>query len=132
MPFLIFAITLLARCFLQDDTIRDLVSDIRRDLWLGVGPGIGLSFVFGLAAILNYAPAKRLGLVRCIMGVGLVSLGGVALSELAASIVDIAPQTYTSDPWAWLRTLIVVSVPVAYTVIHTAVRITRREGNAHT
>jgi len=129
VAFLMFATILLVRYLIAGETMPDPESELRRNLRGAILPSAGLAFVFGLAAILNYTPARRFGLVRSIMFVGLAALAGDMTSALAEFLFDIGPQTYTSDPWAWLRSLIVVSVPVAYTVIHTGVRFKDREGN---
>ena len=80
---------------------------------------IGCGVLFALSAILNFSPRIRLGYVRCLLLVGLSAFAGAILSGVATLLFGLEQRTYTHDPWRWLRVLIAVSMPVAYTFIQT-------------
>ncbi len=83
---------------------------------------IGCAILFALAGILNYSPAIRLGLVRSLLFVGLSMFSGLFFMSVMTLTFNLESQSYTSDPWLWLRVFLALSVPIAYTVIHTRQR----------
>jgi hypothetical protein len=130
VPFVAYSILTLVRHYILAYPRIDMRDDFRGMPVTFLGPGIGCSLVFGLAAILNYSPPLRIGFVRATMFVGLAALSGIVLAAVATIVFQIGPQSYTSDPWLWLRILIGVSPPVAYTAIHTVKRFARPDVNA--
>lgn len=78
---------------------------------------IGCSIVFGLAAILNYSPARKLGIIRALLLVGLSAVFGLFVMGVAALIFDLGPRSYFSDPFFPVRCAITVSVPVVFTFL---------------
>jgi hypothetical protein len=87
-----------------------------------VGPSIGCAIMFALASILNYSPALRLGLIRSLIFMGLSAFAGGIFMAVMTSLFNLEQQSYTSDPWFWLRVFLLVPVPVAYTIFHTLQR----------
>lgn len=123
LPYLVFSTRTLVRYYVFEYPQLDRDADLREmpdDL---LYPALGCSLVFGLAAFLNYAPARRLGFVRALLFVGLAAIGGLAVTALVTAIFDLGPRSRTSDPWVRLRELIAVLVPITYSAGHTAKRL---------
>lgn len=121
-----FAMVTLARYFLGGYSGRfaweDFVLDLQWWLYYGVGVAGGCAVLAGLGAVLNYGPAVRLGMVRAMLYVGLSMLAGLMVMGIAATTLDLSPQSYTSDPWGPLRLMIALSIPCTYTFVHTWIR----------
>lgn len=81
-----------------------------------LSPAIGCSIVFGLAAILNFAPAIRLGAIRSLIFVGISAIAGVYFSAIMAFLFDLQLD--------WPAILMAISIPCCYTFVHTAQRFT--------
>lgn len=94
-------------------------------------PGLGCATMFALAAILNFSPATRLGMIRSLMFVGLAILAGGIVAGTISTAFDLRQRTYMDDPWSDWRgpTLFLIwfSIPVVYTIEHTFRRIRREQ-----
>jgi hypothetical protein len=53
---------------------------------------------------------------------GLSAFAGGIFMAVMTSLFNLEQQSYTSDPWFWLRVFLLVPVPVAYTIFHTLQR----------
>ena len=120
LPFVAISTVFFVRSNAFDPPLFDIFVDLPLTF-----SGIAFSSLFGLAAILNYAPASRIGLVRAVIFVGLSLIGSVFVIGIATQVFHLGPQTYTIDPWQGLRGLIALVVPIAYTLGHTAMRFWR-------
>jgi len=83
---------------------------------------IECAIMFAFAALLNYSPAIRLGLIRSLLFVGLSAFAGMIFMAIMTLVFNLEQQSYTSDPWRWLRAFLATSIPVAYTIFHTRQR----------
>ncbi len=85
--------------------------------------GLGIAFLFGLAGVLNYAPANRIGIVRALMYVGIVTLAA------AFGALFLLPYQHRSNnPWLSVYTPVAMIVPVLFTfcLTHRMMRKTSR------
>jgi hypothetical protein len=127
VPYAAYLASLAVWYYLFNYSSIDVMTDIRGMPRTYFEPGIGCSIVFALAAILNYVPAKRIGFIRALMFVGLVTLAQLfvlailfLIFNLGAEQHTIGYQLRTSDHRVWLRIVLVLGcIPFVYTVIHT-------------
>ncbi|PHS19039.1 MAG: hypothetical protein COA78_01360 [Blastopirellula sp.] len=123
IPFALFITIEKIRHYMAYSRLElDLGIDSRYLDWKFLWPGIGCSFVFGLAAFLNYAPANCIGLIRAIIFVGAAILLGAATSGLVELVFDLSPNVYRPEPWQISHLIIAFCVPLIYTITHTAIR----------
>jgi len=115
IPYLISTPTFVTR-WLQDDPPAFRLDDLFSQAVRLASAAFFCALVFGLAAVVNYTPPKRLGLVRAIMFVGFAALFGVLGTTVLTVMFDLGPQTYTSDPWAGLRFAMTTSVPLCFAI----------------
>lgn len=100
------------------DSPFPLAFHLRDNLHAWIWPSRGCALVFALAAFLNYAPAARIDLLRAIALVALAMIGGILFSSIALS-----RETRQDDIWAWHRVLAAITIPIFYTLAHTALRL---------
>lgn len=82
--------------------------------------GTGIALMFALAGVIACTPAVRIGFTRALMESGLTCLAGLFVSATATWIFQLDEgRTYFTDPWAWLRITLAVSVPFLYAVVRT-------------
>lgn len=115
VPLLPDLIVLLLQFVIGDRRI-DMYGNFREVARTLVPGAAWCAFVFALAAILDFAPATRIGFVRAVMLVGLASVVGFFATAFATVLFPIGRQSYTSDPWLWLRLVLTLSVPATFTI----------------
>jgi hypothetical protein len=96
-----------------------------RTRWLAPG----CAFVFGLAGFLNYTPGRRLGMVAAMVFVGAAAMAGLLLTGLVWGFPNTQPLKSEPRPESidWRFALVAASLAGAYAIIHTLVRVAKRD-----
>lgn len=102
----------------------DLTLDLQRIPIYYLGAAIACAIVFGFAAILNFTPSARLGIVRSLLYVGAATIVCLIISGLATLVFGLEQRTYGLNPWLWLQVLFAVIPLSSYVILHTCVRCT--------
>jgi hypothetical protein len=80
-------------------------------------PGLACGAVFGLAALLNYGSACRIGFITALMRIGSAALVGVLVMHIATFVFSLYQQSYTEDPWVYVRMAILLAFPISYATV---------------
>lgn len=115
IPILIFAAVSLTR----GDTMSGIINAVvRSHLEFRPGhkpslePSIGFAAIFAMSAIVSFAPSNSLGFVPSLIRLGGSAIIGVIAMVLASSLFGLEPQSYTLDPFHWVRLAIVAAFPI--------------------
>ena len=77
-------------------------------------PSIGISVVFAIAAFRNFTPARQIGMVRSLKHVGVRLILSVFVVAFATIVFRLENNSYGPDPWAWLKVMIALALPLYY------------------
>ncbi len=121
VPYAVATSLTLARYFFSSYSWHDVVADFHEIPQKYLAAGIGCAFVFALAAFLNFTPEKRIGYVRALMLVGLVTLAG--LFAVSFVLYFLPRQVYQSrgeevNAASWIPTILILGIPSLYVVAH--------------
>jgi hypothetical protein len=103
VPYLALGAVLLLRIATTDMLPFDRDADLRGLPKQGFDAAVVCLAIFALAAIANFSPRRSVGFIHALAVIASIAL--LALLAMAAGTVlfGLGPQSYTSDPFAWLR-----------------------------
>lgn len=81
--------------------------------------GIGIGLVFGLAAIMNYTPATRMGMIKSIVNVGSAIVLSLCFLGFLSTFIDVYFQNASSRIWLRVAIVMGLCMPVAATLLVT-------------
>jgi hypothetical protein len=128
LPFAVFSTRALMGWMLGSYLWIDVIDDFQQMPSTLVDACVGCALVFALAAIANYTPARRAGLLRSISLVGLSAVVALFFVAIGSAVFDLGPRSYTSDPWLWARIGLAASIVCGFGVALTGMRIVLQHG----
>lgn len=81
-------------------------------------PSVTCSLTFAVAAVLNFAPQRRLGMFPSLLYAGCYTTVGLIVMVVATTAFRLDPRSYDSDPWWWLRAGIAYGVLISLGAKH--------------
>lgn len=111
VPYVVLGVPIAVQLLLPGYSEFDGYYDVRRWLSESVYAAVGCAIVFTMAAMIQFAPAKRMGLLRAIIVAGVVTLGAMSISGFLTHVFGIDQRTY-EDPHFFARCALGVSVVV--------------------
>jgi putative flippase GtrA len=128
IPYLVFGTIPVVRSVCFGYSTFDTDADLRELPAKALEPAVGVSFVFVLAAFVNFAPSRRIGFVRALLLAGSSALLGLATMGVATWMFDLGRRSYTFDPYVAVRCAIAIIVAIVTSFIMLQ-RMTRHDGS---
>jgi hypothetical protein len=103
VPYLILGAVILLQAAFTDMLPIDRDWEWRRLPGNGIAAAVICAMIFAFAAIANFAPRGRIGFIRALLVMATFALVDILAVAVAVVLFRLGPQSYTSDPYAWLR-----------------------------